>query len=249
MLTIYNTPADEDYFVSRLATNGNVKFTTADCSSGPSTLQASNGSSYLWSTGATTGNITVSPTVATTYTVTVTSGSCSRSIPATVHPSYVANAGLDKDVLCPGPPNCSTIGTVLPGNPTYTWTPSTGLSCTSCAQPSTCYPTTYTLTVKYPSCPSTTDQVLTYTGVACRVANNGSDLNSEISIFPNPNHGVFTISGTSINTPLIIYDSYGRQIKKVITKDENFTIDISDQPKGLYLISDGNSLRSRIIVN
>ncbi|MFK7798238.1 MAG: T9SS type A sorting domain-containing protein [Aureispira sp.] len=45
---------------------------TVVCAGGSTTLTASGGGTYLWSTGATTANITVSPLVATDYIVTVT---------------------------------------------------------------------------------------------------------------------------------------------------------------------------------
>jgi hypothetical protein len=47
-------------------------------------LMASGATSYAWSTGAETANITVSPTENTTYTVTGTDGACSAVVNATV---------------------------------------------------------------------------------------------------------------------------------------------------------------------
>ncbi|MBE9461655.1 S8 family serine peptidase [Dyadobacter subterraneus] len=49
------------------------------------TLTASGADTYLWSTSATTPQITVSPTGATQYTVTGTSGACSMAVSATVN--------------------------------------------------------------------------------------------------------------------------------------------------------------------
>ncbi|MBK7807565.1 MAG: carbohydrate binding domain-containing protein [Saprospiraceae bacterium] len=48
------------------------------------TLTASGGGTYLWSTGATSAAITVSPSVTTAYTVTVTNSGCSATATATV---------------------------------------------------------------------------------------------------------------------------------------------------------------------
>ncbi|MEO6685642.1 MAG: T9SS type A sorting domain-containing protein, partial [Dyadobacter sp.] len=48
------------------------------------TLTASGANTYLWSTTATTPQITVSPTTSTQYTVTGTTGSCSMAVNATV---------------------------------------------------------------------------------------------------------------------------------------------------------------------
>lgn len=49
------------------------------------TLTASGADTYLWSTSAVTAQITVTPTIATQYTVTGTSGACSMAVSATVN--------------------------------------------------------------------------------------------------------------------------------------------------------------------
>src|SRR5712671_4699736 len=56
------------------------------CPGGSNTLTASGGTSFLWSTGATTATITVSTSVTSTYTVTVTNGAngCTSSCSTTV---------------------------------------------------------------------------------------------------------------------------------------------------------------------
>lgn len=60
---------------------------------------APSNASYAWSTGATTPNITVSPTTNTTYTCTVTSGTqtCTASIDITVNPQQTYFADADGD--------------------------------------------------------------------------------------------------------------------------------------------------------
>jgi len=63
------------------------------------TLTASEGSTYKWSTGATTQSITASPNTTTTYTVEVSEGSASDSDTVTVAVSSVtANAGSNKTI-------------------------------------------------------------------------------------------------------------------------------------------------------
>jgi gliding motility-associated-like protein len=105
-----------------------------------------NSSTYLWNTGATTQSINPTPTVNTTFTVTVTSGSCSdtATFAVTVHPlptvTTTANTSICQGAL---PVQLNTTGGL-----TYTWSPATGLSCTNCANP-TANPaatTTYTVT-------------------------------------------------------------------------------------------------------
>lgn len=54
------------------------------CSGAPAVLTASNGTSYLWSTGASTAAATVNPVSETTYTVTVTLNGCSVTSSYTV---------------------------------------------------------------------------------------------------------------------------------------------------------------------
>jgi choice-of-anchor A domain-containing protein len=69
-----------------------ISGTTSICRGSSTTLTASGGSTYLWSTSVTTVAITVSPTVTTTYTVTATNpGGCtaaaSQSVTVTVPPT------------------------------------------------------------------------------------------------------------------------------------------------------------------
>ncbi len=58
------------------------------CTGGSSVLSVNNcGGTLLWSTGSTASSITVSPATTTTYSVQCTSGSCSRTVSATVNVS------------------------------------------------------------------------------------------------------------------------------------------------------------------
>ena len=60
-------------------------------------------------------------------------------------------------------------------------------------------------------------------------------------LYPNPNHGIFTISLPNLYTvfyDIIIYDSYGTKIyqKKVKCSTTNMMVDISQYPAGIYLL-------------
>jgi peptidoglycan/xylan/chitin deacetylase (PgdA/CDA1 family) len=62
---------------------------------------------------------------------------------------------------------------------------------------------------------------------------------SKVYLYPNPNNGIFTIDlGTQeINSSLIIiYDLYGHEIKKINTPSSKETIDLSNQPCGIYTV-------------
>ncbi|MFM7585864.1 MAG: T9SS type A sorting domain-containing protein [Bacteroidota bacterium] len=99
------------------------------CQGSTTTLTASSGSglSYLWSTGATTQSISVTPTTASTqYWVRISNASgCSftDTILVNTFPSAVVSAGSDA-VICSGSStNLSASGAVQ-----YLWSPATGLS-------------------------------------------------------------------------------------------------------------------------
>jgi len=113
------------------------------------TLHATGGTSYSWTP---TGSLSCSncadpiatPVTTTTYTVIGTdSNTChnTASITITVHPQVITAAPL---YLCTG--FCDTLHAV--GGTSYNWSPSTGLSCTNCANPQACptVTTTYTIT-------------------------------------------------------------------------------------------------------
>ena len=99
---------------------------TLICAGETVTLFGANGTSYSWSTGATTPFITVSPTNTTTYTVTAPSpcGTRTRNIIVTVDPCLPLNVdlGVNLDTLCLG--QCVDLTpNVTGGRPplTYTW--------------------------------------------------------------------------------------------------------------------------------
>lgn len=123
------------------------------CRGQTTTLSASGGGSYLWNTGASTQQVTVSPTQSTDFTVTVTQNGCANTSGVRVTVIAVtANAGPDQSI-------CAGQSTVLNGigGGTYKWsqnnatTPSINVSPTATQ--------TYTLKVTQGNC-SATDEVI-----------------------------------------------------------------------------------------
>lgn len=117
------------------------------CEGASATLTATGGTSYLWSTGATTASVSVSPTSTTVYTVTVTGGGgCTATAQTSV--VVVANptvdAGMDVDI-CEG--SNTTFNIVTTNATTYSWTPTTGLSNPNIANPTATPATSTTYTV------------------------------------------------------------------------------------------------------
>ena len=82
-------------------------------------------------------------------------------------------------------------------------------------------------------------------------ANNNGYL-SKFSIFPNPNNGQFTIKTENLTTAteVEIYDGLGKLVLKNEMKNPSTTIDISNQPKGIYLLKmvNGNNVVTQKIV-
>lgn len=99
--------------------NGAITGTTAICSGASTTLTASGGTSYVWSTTDVTPAITVSPTVDTNYSVTVTDGNgCKDTVTTTVTVgTAVVGAIAGNLTICNGQSTTLTAS----GGSTYLW--------------------------------------------------------------------------------------------------------------------------------
>jgi gliding motility-associated-like protein len=107
------------------------------CIGSATTLNASGSSSYSWSpsTGLSCTactSPTANPTVTTTYVVTGTdSNACVNSDSVIVKVNPLPNVVAPDKTICIG--SSTTLNAT--GASTYSWSPSTGLSCTACASP------------------------------------------------------------------------------------------------------------------
>ena len=89
------------------------------CPGGVDTLKASGGTSYVWSTGATTSTITVSPLIQTVYSVTVTNacGSATSTFTVSINALPIALLSTDRDTICSG----DTVKMTAGGGGSYVW--------------------------------------------------------------------------------------------------------------------------------
>ncbi|MBL7771576.1 MAG: T9SS type A sorting domain-containing protein [Chitinophagaceae bacterium] len=106
---------------------------------------------YLWMPGSLTGaNQSLAPTIATTYTVTITSNGCSSTNTFTLTPSTtptITSITPNPTLACVG--DSVQITTVATAGVSYSWSPTTGLSNPSVQNPKAApsAPTIYTVTV------------------------------------------------------------------------------------------------------
>ena len=145
---------------------------TTICNGGSTTLTASGGSTYLWSTTSTNASITVNPTSTTTYTVTVTNTlGCSANTSQTVTVNPLPTASISgTTTICNGESTTLTAN----GGSTYHW--STG-SITSAITVSPTSTTPYTVTVTNTAgCSSITSQTVTVNSLPTIIAGSNSPI-------------------------------------------------------------------------
>ncbi|MFI5150400.1 MAG: gliding motility-associated C-terminal domain-containing protein [Bacteroidia bacterium] len=128
----------------------NAGSNTAECKGSSTSLNASGGGTYSWSpstglSSTTVANPTVTTNNTTTYTVTIVDGNGCRDsaqVVLTVNPKPAVSAGTATSICTGGNVNLQATGAN-----TYSWTPSTGLSSTTIANPVASPPSTITYTV------------------------------------------------------------------------------------------------------
>jgi hypothetical protein len=121
------------------------------CSGAQVTLNGSGATSYAWNNGVTNG-VAFTPANTQTYTVTGTNANgCSNTaqVTVTVNALPTANAGSNALINCLNNPNGAPLGAAPQAGFTYQWSPATGLSSATLANPiaNPINSTTYTLTV------------------------------------------------------------------------------------------------------
>ncbi|MBL0259716.1 MAG: hypothetical protein IPQ10_01360 [Saprospiraceae bacterium] len=148
---------------------------------------------YNWSAGLGSGTPkTVSPVITTTYVVTVTDAvgcTASDALILTVNQRPLASAGADFTKTCTTNPNGSQIGSAPVTGNTYSWSPVTGLSSSTIANP-TANPTattTYTVTVTTAAnrCTATDQVVVTVNTTPPPTADAGADFTKTCTTNPN----------------------------------------------------------------
>lgn len=198
--------------------------------------------SYTWLPSGSGSTSTLSPNSTTVYTVTGSNGSCNGNtvtFTVNVSPSPTVTSSASSTLICTGQSATLTAS----GASTYTWTPAATLSSsngnTVIANPTVT--TTYTITGSNGTCNSNSSITLNVS--ACTSINNIVSDNA-ITIYPNPNNGVFMISTSANieNLNITVINALGQTVKTQTIKNSNqTTIDMNMESKGVYYLKANTS--------
>ena len=201
------------------------------CAGTPTTLIATpsvTGGTYSWSTGSTTQQITVTPTVTTTYSLTYTASGCSPATAAgivTVNLNPTVSLGGDT-TLCAADFPYTLLATVTGTNNQFTW--STGDQSQSITITTG---GTYTVNVTNSSGCSASDAIQ-ITSDPCASLEQISDW--AVKVYPNPSSEVVTIESNEIFEQIYLYDSNGKLVYSNSVSANSMTIDVSKLVTGVY---------------
>ncbi len=218
--------------VPSISINGPTTF----CQNSNITLTSSSGSSYLWSNGSTTQQITTN--VAGNYSVIVTyANGCSNATATTsvtVNSLPTLNISSTNTLICVG--ETATI-TANSSASTYSW--SNGSSSSSIiVTPSVT--TIYTISVSNGLCNSNSS----YTQSVSVCTSLNELKNNSIKIYPNPASAELTISSPIKFTDVKIVNSIGQIVQE---SKYNNTVSIAELSSGIYFLQlfneNGNLLK------
>lgn len=200
------------------------------CRGQSATLTASGASTYSWSTGVGTASVTVSPTATTIYTVSSTGSTCNDTKTHQVYVKPLPLIDFTGTRVCDTDPAFTLNGTPIGG--TYTGQGVNGAMFNPQAAGDGTFTIVYSVTQQ--GCTATSQaniQVLTCTGV--------EELNKEttLDVFPNPNNGLIHIVSSAGIREVRVSDATGRLVAIVETNAASETIDISNEPAGIYLLA------------
>ena len=207
------------------------------CAGSPANLTASGATTYSWSTGATTTSISVTPTTTTTYTIIGTTGSCTNIKTTTVNVNALPSLTLasSSNTTCTSATGGTTLSlTGSPAGGVYSGPGVVGSTFTTQTSAGT-YTAIYSYTNVSTGCSNST--VKTITVSVCTGVEVLNVLDGQLSVYPNPNNGVFTIMANFEEAfDVTVYNNIGQMVKHSTSLKGNNQIDLSGYATGIYNI-------------
>ncbi|MGP8217074.1 MAG: choice-of-anchor tandem repeat GloVer-containing protein [Bacteroidia bacterium] len=214
----------------------NISGKDAVCTGSSTVLSATGANVYLWSTNATTSNISVSPLVATAFSVTGTNTltACSDIASVTVNvnplPTITISGSTDIDI---GSRDTLTAS----GGVSYVWTDGSTYD-TANVRP--LVNTTYTVTgTDGNGCKDTASFLVTVKPLGLTSISNSAST----SIYPNPAVNTlnlsFNMQGGERDAVIEIMDASGKEVMREntsISNGKNTSIDVTALAQGLYFV-------------
>ncbi|MBS1645985.1 MAG: T9SS type A sorting domain-containing protein [Bacteroidetes bacterium] len=213
----------------------NVTATAASaaiCTGSSDSLRATGAVSYAWNTSATSANISVSPTAATSYTVTGTDANgCVNTATVAVNVNALPTLSLTASS-----PSVCVNGTpiTLTGSPAggvYSGTHVSGNIFTPTAATGT-FNVVYSYTNSTTSCSNKDSVALVVdacTGIARYAQNN-------LSVYPNPASNQVTVQASSELGMVTVYNAIGQVVEVLQVKDTQTQLNVSTYASGIYTI-------------
>jgi hypothetical protein len=148
------------------------------------------------------------------------------------YPSF--SAGASSNLICLG--QSVVLSTAGGWNTSFTWTPGqlNGMSVAVTPSVNTTYTVSGTLNQFYPNGCVTTKTVSVMVSPCTGLEEQ--QINSQLSIYPNPNNGEFTLV-TETEMLLEITDQLGRLVKTIEVKKGQNEINLTGITQGIYLLS------------
>lgn len=228
---------------------------TSVCEGGSVVLYASStnqAANFVWSTTGTPGYSTsVTPAATAVYSVNATTNANNCVTTSTIAIDVVANptvfvSSTRNTIMCEG--DALTLNAT--GATTYTWVANnTGaLYIGSSVNPAPHVTTTYMVmgTDGSTGCVGTAN--ITQNVTTCVGINNISASNSEISVYPNPNNGVFTVAlaDNSVKT-ISVTDVTGRVLLTNTSSDLSVDFNINTFAAGIYYVKVQSNDKAQVL--
>ena len=223
------------------------------CEGVTSTLTVSGGGTYTWSTGSNFASTNITPTANTVYTVSALTNSVSITCPSAasfqvlVLPNPVLTAVPSRSAMCRG----ESVNIIASGANSYVWSNTTTTTGSIVVTSSLITTLNYTVTgTNTQGCSTST--VVQVKVNSCNAIKENLNGNNQLSIYPNPNSGNFTIGYTTA-IELNLVNELGQLVKTIsLNASNNYQTSVSNLAKGVYFVTGQKNnalINQKLIVN